>query len=105
MLFERCLADVRYSAAWLLRSPAFSLVAIASLAIGIGVNTALFSLVDALLLRPLPIERADQIVDVNTRRAGDDAYETSSYPDRCLSGDKREANRGDREQCADPSPG
>jgi hypothetical protein len=53
-VLENLFSDVRYALRWLRRSPAFTLVAIASLAIGIGFNTALFTLVDALLFRPLP---------------------------------------------------
>ena len=78
---EHLRADVRYALSWLLRSPAFSAVAIASLAIGIGFNTALFSIIDALLLRPLPIERPDRIVDVYTKGSDGDTYATNSYPD------------------------
>jgi hypothetical protein len=63
------------------RSPGFTVVAIASLAIGIGFNTALFSVIDALLLRPLPVERPDQIVDVYTKGGDGDTYATTSYPD------------------------
>ena len=80
-MFENLRADVRYAISWLLRSPAFTAVAIASLAIGIGFNTALFSVIDALLLRPLPIERPDRIVDVYTRGTDGDTYATNSYPD------------------------
>ena len=80
-MIENFRADVRYTIKWLLRSPGFSAVAVASLAIGIGFNTALFSIVDALLLRPLPIERPDRVVDVYTRGADGDTYATSSYPD------------------------
>src|ERR671913_517471 len=80
-MFEQFRADVRYAFSWLLRSPGFALVAIASLAIGIGFNTALFSIIDALLLRPLPIERPGAIVDIYTKGADGDTYSTSSYPD------------------------
>ena len=79
-MFEQFRADARYAVSWLVRSPGFALVAIASLAIGIGFNTALFSIVDALLLRPLPIERPDRIVDVYTKGADGDTYSTTSYP-------------------------
>ena len=68
-MFETFVTDVRYALRWLRRSPAFTIVAIASLAVGIGFNTALFTLVDALVFRPLPVERVDQLVDVFTTTA------------------------------------
>ena len=80
-MFEQLRADVRYATGWLLRSPGFAAVAIASLGIGIGFNTALFSIVDALLLRPLPVERPDTIIDIYTKGADGDTYSTTSYPD------------------------
>ena len=80
-MLEHLRADLRYALNWLLRSPAFAAVAIASLAIGIGFNTALFSMIDALLLRPLPMQRPEQIVDVYTKGSDGDTYSTSSYPD------------------------
>ena len=65
------------------RSPAFTLVAVASLAIGIGFNTALFTIVDALLFKPLPVSHPDQLVDVYTGAPASRGlqYSTSSYPD------------------------
>ena len=80
-MIEHLRRDVRYTVKWLLRSPAFTAVAVASLAIGIGFNTALFSIVDALLLRPLPVERPDRIVDIYTRGGDGDMFATNSYPD------------------------
>ena len=80
-MLENLVSDVRHALRWLRRSPAFTLVAIASLAIGIGFNTALFTLVDALLFRPLPVERPDRLVDVFTSGGDGDQYATSSYPD------------------------
>jgi putative ABC transport system permease protein len=81
MYFQQLRTDVRYALRWLSHSPGFSVVAIASLAIGIGFNAALFSVVDALLLRPLPVERPDRLVDVYTRSGDGDTHATSSYPD------------------------
>ncbi len=75
------LADVRYSLRWLLRSPGFTLVAVLSLGTAIGFNSALFSIVDAELFRPLGIEHPGRVMDVYTRGADGDQYSTTSYPD------------------------
>src|SRR4029079_11826645 len=80
-VFEYFFADVRYALRWLRRSPAFTSVAILSLAIGIGFNTAVFTIVDAVLFRPLPVERPDRLVEVYTSSPDGDTFATSSYPD------------------------
>src|SRR5437868_14983832 len=56
--------DVRYGLRTLAANPAFTAVAILSLAIGIGANTSIFSLADAMLLRPLPVEHPSEIARV-----------------------------------------
>ena len=56
------LSDLRYAARGLHRSPLFSIVAILSLALGIGANTAIFTLIDQVLLRKLPVTRPDELV-------------------------------------------
>jgi macrolide transport system ATP-binding/permease protein len=82
VLLNSLFADVRYALRWLRRSPGFTLVAVASLTIGIGFNTALFAIVDALLLKPLPVVEPDRLVDVFTSdSSGQVAFSTSSYPD------------------------
>ena len=78
---ETLFKDMRYALRWMTRSPGFSAVAILSLGLGVGVNTAMFSLVDSLLLRPLPVSDPRSLVDVFTTGGDGDEFATSSYAD------------------------
>ena len=59
-------ANLRFAVRTLAKSPSFALIAIVSLALGIGANTAMFSYVDAVLLRPLPVPDSGRIVEVDS---------------------------------------
>ena len=72
--------DVRYALRGLRRAPAFAATVIATLALGIGANSAIFSAVDAVLLRDAPVSHPESLVDVHTS-SGNNLYSSSSYPD------------------------
>ena len=82
---DTLLQDVRFAVRTLSKSRLFTLVAVVSLAIGIGANTAVYALVDALFLRaPAGVARADELVafhQVEPRQGGQIWWEFSSYPD------------------------
>jgi macrolide transport system ATP-binding/permease protein len=63
---EHLVRDLRFAARMLVRKPAFTVIAVLSLAIGIGANTAIFSLVNELFLKPLPIEDPDRVMTILT---------------------------------------
>src|SRR3954447_16719321 len=73
---DSVIRDVAYAMRSLRASPAFATVAIVSLAIGIGANTAIFSLIDAVMLKTLPITRPNELVQVNV---GDFSGTASSF--------------------------
>lgn len=62
---ERLVRDVRQAARMLLKAPVFAAVVVFTLAVGIGANTAMFSVVNGVLLQPLPFPHAERIVDIN----------------------------------------
>jgi predicted permease len=79
-LLDQLGQDLRYAIRTLLRSPAFTAVAVLCLALGIGANTAIFSLVDAALLRMLPVTDPERLVVVRNMDPGRRGGSSFSYP-------------------------
>src|SRR6266498_3287120 len=77
---ETLLQDIRNSLRMLTKNPGFVAAAVVSLAIGIGPNTMIFSLINGLLLRPLPVDNPDQLVRVFGKDENS-PYNSISYPD------------------------
>jgi macrolide transport system ATP-binding/permease protein len=84
-MIDGFLQDLRHGARMLVKNPGFTLVAVASIAIGVGANAAMFSVADGLVLRPLQVPRAGEIVAVSAiaPRAGESITSNRllSYPD------------------------
>src|SRR5579883_1282610 len=74
------LQDVLYAFRTLPRSPAFAVVSVLSLALGIGANTTIFTVIHAVLLKPLPMERPAELVSVYTLDRKNPGYFLCSYP-------------------------
>ena len=78
---EHLIADLGHGVRLLWRRPAFTAVAVASLALGVGLNTTLFSIVNAVLLRDTPVREPDRLVEIYSSLSDDFPYLTTSYPD------------------------
>ena len=63
-MWERALRDLRHAAHGLLRNPLFTLVAVLTLAIGTGANTAVFTVLDNVLMKPLPYPDSDELIAI-----------------------------------------
>lgn len=76
---DNLLNDIRYAIKMLWKNKGVTLVAVVSLALGIGANTAIFSIVNSVILRPRPVTHPEQLVELYVGRR-DQPYQTASYP-------------------------
>src|SRR5258708_9708235 len=95
---ERFMQDLRYGARLFWRSPSFSIVAILTLALGIGANTAIFSVVNAVLLKPLPYPEPNRLVHIWEGKVGEGASKNVVEPFNFL--DWRERNHSFEQMAA-----
>jgi hypothetical protein len=77
---DRFLPSLRYKLRLLLKSPGFTITAVLILGFGIGVNTAIFSLIDGVLLKPLPFPNPGRLVQITEPYQNDSGYNVD-YPD------------------------
>src|SRR5262244_2057586 len=76
---QSILKDLQYGIRNLWKRPGYTAIALITLALGIGANTAIFSLVSTVLLRPLPVPHPEQLVEVYGTRRNDSDYTIQSY--------------------------
>ena len=81
-MLENIFQDLRYGARTLRKNPGFTIIAVFILALGIGANTAIFSIIDVLLFRPLPVSSPNELVRIfNGDTRGDAKWGFISLPE------------------------
>ena len=73
--------DLRYAARTLRNAPAFTIIAVVALGLGMAVNTTIFSVINGMLLRPLPVPHAEQLAVLAMEQPGMSGFQRFSYPD------------------------
>src|SRR5664280_2261824 len=79
-MFADAIADLRFALRQLRKAPAFTVAAVATLALGIGANSAIYSVIDAAVFRPLQFKHPEQLVTVWAGGPGEASFYSFSYP-------------------------
>lgn len=80
---ESILSDLKFAVRQWRKAPAFSAIVVVILALGVGATTTIFSIVDAVMLRPLPFVHPERLVDASSLEVGTGIASSVSYPDFC----------------------
>jgi hypothetical protein len=98
-MLETLLSDTRHALRRLRQAPAFAATVILTLALGIGANTAIFAVIDSILIRPLPYPQADAWLASGTRRRERPVQRPSAVPRPCISPTARRTGRSSTSDC------
>src|SRR3984893_19258901 len=72
--------DIRYAARTLSNAPVFTIIAVVALGLGMAVNTTIFSVINGMLLRPMPVPHAEQLTVLAMEQPGTSGFQKFSYP-------------------------
>jgi putative ABC transport system permease protein len=72
--------DIRYAVRTLRNAPAFTIIAVVALGLGMAVNTTIFSVINGMLLRPMPVPHAEQLAVLAMEQGGVSGFQKFSYP-------------------------
>ena len=101
--FDIFLQDVRYAVRSLRRTPSFTLAVVVTLALGLGANTAIFTLLDAVMFKPLPLPAPHELVTLFETRPRPSPMSRAEWDDTCASRTRGSSASNTRSEAPAPS--